>query len=156
VLVRPLIKYWIPVAAWMLLIFIASGDLMSAEHTSRFLVPLLRWIVPDISPATVALIQLLVRKCAHLTEYAILASLLWRAFHQTGTKSWCAAILAFFVAAFYASLDEFHQSFIASRTGSPWDVMIDCVGMILGLTILLLFTQTKTKKSKMPSGKFST
>ncbi len=53
------VKYWVPVVAWMLLIFVMSGDLMSAEHASRFLVPFLRWLAPDISPATVASIQLL-------------------------------------------------------------------------------------------------
>jgi VanZ family protein len=134
-LVRSLVKYWIPVIAWMLLIFVASGDLMSAEHTSRFLIPFLRWIAPDMSPATLAAIQLLVRKCAHLTEYAILAGLLHRAFRQDQDRFWRAAALAFIVAAIYASLDEFHQSFISSRTGSPWDVIIDCAGAMIGLTI---------------------
>ena len=48
---------------------------MSAEHTSRFLVPFLLWLKPGISVETVALIQFCVRKAAHLTEYAILALL---------------------------------------------------------------------------------
>lgn len=132
---RSLVKYWIPVVGWMLVIFLASGDLMSAEHTSRFLVPFLRWIVPDISPVTVTSIQLVVRKCAHLTEYAILAALLWRALRRHHAISWRAPAIAFVIAAAYASLDEFHQSYIASRTGSFWDVLIDCAGAILGLAI---------------------
>jgi VanZ family protein len=134
-LVHSFVKYWAPVIAWMLLIFVASGDLMSAEHTSRFLIPFLRWVAPNISPATLASIQLLVRKCAHLTEYAILAALLYRAFRQDHDRFWRAAAIAFLVAAIYASLDEFHQSFISSRTGSPWDVAIDCVGAMIGLAI---------------------
>jgi VanZ family protein len=134
-LVRSLVKYWIPVIAWMLLIFLGSGDLMSAEHTSRFLIPFLRWIAPDMSPATIASIQLLIRKCAHLTEYAILAVLLWRAISQRQAGSWRVAAFTLVAAAIYASLDEFHQTFISSRTGSPWDVIIDCAGAMIGLAI---------------------
>ena len=74
-LVRSLVKYWALVIAWILLIFLASGDLMSAEHTSRFLVPFLRWLNPDISVETLAEIHFCVRKAAHVTEYAILALL---------------------------------------------------------------------------------
>ena len=48
---------------------------MSSEHTSRFLVPFLRWLMPDISRATIAQIHILLRKGAHLAEYAILAVL---------------------------------------------------------------------------------
>jgi hypothetical protein len=117
----------------MLLIFFASGDLMSAEHTSRFLVPFLRWIAPDISLAMIASIQSVIRKGAHLAEYAILAALLRRAFDQYHRKLWRAAALAFFIAAVCATLDEFHQSFIPSRTGTAQDVVIDCCGAMIGL-----------------------
>ena len=138
-LVRPLLKYWLPVLLWMIFIFIGSTDLMSAEHTSRFLVPFLRWVAPDISTATIASIQWAVRKCAHLAEYAILAALFYRAFRQGQNNFWRAAALTLVVAAIYASLDEFHQSFIPSRTGSPWDVMIDTCGAVIGLAICAAF-----------------
>jgi hypothetical protein len=133
--VRPLVKYWLPVLFWMTFIFVGSTDLMSAEHTSRFIGPVLRWFAPEIGEGTIALVQLVVRKCAHLSEYAILAALLYRAFRQGSDRLWRAAALAFLVAAICASLDEFHQSFIASRTGSSWDVMIDCVGASIGLAL---------------------
>src|ERR1043166_8183672 len=122
------LKVWLPVLAWMIFIFIGSTDLLSAEHTSRFIGPFLRWFAPDVSDATIASIQLVVRKCAHLTEYAILAALLYRAFRQ-------AVWISFGIAAVYAALDEFHQSFVASRTGSPWDTAIDCLGAALGLML---------------------
>jgi len=136
--VRPLIRYWIPVAAWMSLIFLASGDLMSAEHTSRFIGPFLRWLIPDVLPATIAAVQFFVRKCAHVTEYAILAALLYRAFRQSGKLRRFAGVISFFIAGVYASLDEFHQSFIPSRTGAIQDVMIDCVGAFFGLLLCSL------------------
>jgi len=119
----------------MIFVFIGSTDLMSAEHTSRFIGPFLRWVAPDISTATVESIQLLVRKCAHLAEYAILAALFYRALRHGQDNFWRAATLAFVAATFYASLDEFHQSFVPSRTGTPWDVGIDSLGALAGLVI---------------------
>jgi VanZ family protein len=131
----------------MAFIFIGSTDLMSAEHTSRFIGPFLRWFAPDISAPTVASIQLVVRKCAHLTEYAILAALLYRAFRRNQLRAGQAFAACFFVAALYATLDEFHQSFVASRTGSPWDVLIDCLGALAGFVIS--WTATRNRKAKI-------
>lgn len=144
-LVRRLLKYWLPVLLWMIFIFIGSTDLMSAEHTSRFIGPFLRWVAPDISTATIASIQLVVRKCAHLTEYAILAALLYRAFRQDRNNFWRAAALALVVAAIYASLDEFHQSFVPSRTGTAWDVMIDTCGAVIGLAICIALRRKRRR-----------
>ena len=145
-LVRRLLKYWLPVLLWMIFVFIGSTDLMSAEHTSRFIGPFLRWVAPDISTATVESIQLLVRKCAHLAEYAILAALLYRAFRYGQDNFWRAATLAFVAATFYASLDEFHQSFVPSRTGTPWDVGIDSLGAVAGLVIYRIVSGGRKSK----------
>jgi VanZ family protein len=136
--IRLFMKYWLPVLLWMVFIFIGSTDLMSAEHTSRFIGPFLRWFAPDITDATVTSIQLVVRKCAHLTEYAILSALLLRALRQ---HLLAAHSVAFVLAALYAVLDEFHQSFVPSRTGSPWDVVTDSIGAILGLVIYVRMTR---------------
>jgi VanZ family protein len=145
--VRRFLKYWLPVLAWMIFIFIGSTDLLSAEHTSRFIGPFLRWFAPGISEATVAAVQLVVRKCAHLTEYAILAALLFRAFRQRQPRVGRALATSFLVAAAYAALDEFHQSYVASRTGSPWDVMIDCAGALAG--VLIYWRLIRNRKSTM-------
>src|ERR1700704_6170905 len=127
----------------MVFVFIGSTDLLSAEHTSRFIGPFLRWFAPDISEATVASVQLVVRKCAHLTEYAILAALLSRAFRQSQPRVSRALTFTFLITAACAALDEFHQSFVASRTGSPWDVMIDCFGAFAGLLLYRLLIRRK-------------
>src|ERR1043165_3472724 len=95
------LKVWLPVLAWMIFIFFGSTDLLSAEHTSRFIGPFLRWFSPDISDATVASIQLFVRKCGHLSEYAILAALLYRAPRHSAGLSFNPAALALFVSAIY-------------------------------------------------------
>jgi VanZ family protein len=133
--VRRFLKYWLPVLAWVLLIFIGSTDLLSAEHTSRIIGPFLRWFVPDVTAATIASVQLVVRKCGHLTEYAIMASLLFRAFRQGRDNYRPAAVLALLISAVYAALDEFHQSFVPTRTSSARDVMIDCLGAVMGLAV---------------------
>jgi VanZ family protein len=144
--VRQFLKYWLPVVAWMIFIFVGSTDLLSAEHTSRFIGPFLRWFAPDISEATVGSVQLVVRKCAHLTEYAILAALLCRALRQSHLRVERIFVVSFFVAAVYAALDEFHQSFVASRTGSPMDVLIDCAGALVGLATYLAMTRNRKSK----------
>jgi VanZ family protein len=135
--VRSFIKYWLPVLLWTVFIFVGSSDLMSAEHTSRFIGPFLRWFAPDISETTVASIQLIVRKCAHLTEYAVLAALISRALRSQspGGTARTQAAFAFLAAVTCAALDEFHQSFVPSRTSSPTDVVIDGVGAIIGLVV---------------------
>jgi len=127
-------------------IFLGSTDMLSAEHTSRFLVPFLRWINPQISFATLNAIQLGIRKLGHLTEYAILAMLLWRAL-RSGTR-WQVkmSILFLFAAlasAIFAASDEFHQSFVPSRTASPTDVMIDICGTLIGLSICWMFAKRR-------------
>lgn len=126
----------------MIFIFLGSTDLLSAEHTSRFIGPFLRWFDPNISDATIGSIQLIVRKCGHLLEYAILSALLYRALGTSRDRPFA---LAFILAALYAALDEFHQSFVASRTGSPWDVVVDCTGAVLGLLLCHLLVNQNSK-----------
>jgi len=125
----------------MALIFSASTDLMSSQRTSRIIGPWLRWFNPDISDDAIRRVQLVVRKTAHVTEYAILAALLWRAIRRP-TKdderqwSWREAALAIAVAGGYAVTDELHQHFVASRFGSVWDVLLDTLGATAGVFIL--------------------
>lgn len=155
-LLRSFAKYWVPVLAWVLLIFVMSGDLMSAEHTSRFFVPFLRWIAPGISGETIASLQFLVRKTAHLTEYAILALLLCRALFRGTNVFWTSSTLlasAWLACALVAAGDEFHQSFVLSRTGSPWDVMIDCFGAMFGLAIYRWFFRGPRPVSRLANTK---
>ena len=142
---RRLVIDWMLVLLWMFLIFAGSTDLMSAQHTSRFLVPFLLWLVPNISFKTIMTIQLFVRKAGHVTEYAILATLLWRvARHHWPLRRedfWKPAMLALFVAMTFAATDEFHQSFFPSRTATAHDVMIDIIGAIIGLVICWMFVR---------------
>src|SRR2546423_15079327 len=109
---------------WLALIFIGSTDLMSAEHTSRIIGPLLHWFFPTISPFTVLRIQFFMRKLAHVSEYAILAVLLYRAFVHTALKGrrGLSPGLVLLLFAAYAATREFLQPFLPSRPAPLPDV----------------------------------
>ena len=126
--------------------FTASTDLMSGEHTSRFLVPFLRWLNPDISPAALAQVNFLVRKAAHVTEYAILAALLFRGWGSLVRFLGWRSLAALATAGVFAAGDEFHQSFVSSRTASLGDVLLDCAGACCGVLLYRLCLSVKGKK----------
>jgi VanZ family protein len=138
---RSFIKYWLPVLVWMWVIFSASGDTASFQHSSRIIGPLLRWFFPHLSDEAVHAMVVSVRKGAHLAEYALLALLLWRALRRRlpanrVSWSWPTAGLVLALVSLYATTDEIHQAFVPTRQGSVWDVLIDTAGAALGLVCL--------------------
>jgi VanZ family protein len=138
---RSLVRYWLPLLVWMSVIFTASSDRMSFEHSSRLVAPLMHWLLPNLSDDSVRAVVMFVRKCAHLTEYAVLALLLWRVLHRppgptTPAWRWSTAGLALGLTALYAATDEIHQTFVPSRQGSVWDVLVDTFGAAIGLLCL--------------------
>ena len=98
---------WLPVLAWAGVIFAVSS-------------------IPSLNSG-LGTWDTVLRKGAHLTEYAILACLLVRA---VGSVAW-----AFGLAVAYSATDEFHQTFVHGRHGSPIDVGIDAVGALIGIGI---------------------
>ena len=121
----------------MAVIFFASTSELSASNTTLLLQPLLRWLFPHISDERIAVVHFLVRKGGHLTEYAVLGLLSARAFtsssHAGLRRRWfLTALILVFV---YALSDEYHQSFVPSRTASIYDSLIDTCG---GLAALVL------------------
>jgi VanZ family protein len=132
----------------MAVMFTASTDLGSAEHTGSLLEPLVRFFAPDLAPATFELVHVTVRKTAHLTEYAILAVLLLRglqasAGRRLGAGGWRALSLAWLLAAGFAASDEFHQRFVESRGPSSRDVLLDVFGAAIGLAIVAVATRAR-------------
>jgi len=123
------VKYWLPAIAWACLISTFSTDVFSSEHTSRFTIPLLHWMFPQASVETLGLMHAVIRKSAHLTEYFTFSIFLMHGLRGKD-RAWSLrlAIWAVAIAAGYAALDEFHQSFVPSRTASPWDALLDTVG----------------------------
>src|SRR5580765_6704635 len=102
-----LVRYG-PIVIWAVLIFIGSGNILSAEHTSVIL-RIVKWLFPSASPQFLGWCHFLVRKAGHLTEYAILATLSARALryssHQFIKRHWFMFSLLFAVV--YALADEF-------------------------------------------------
>jgi VanZ family protein len=138
---RSFFKYWFLPLAWMSGIFLGSSDSSSYTHSSRLIVPLLHWLFPHMTEAHIEAIHHAIRKCAHLTEYAVLAILLWRAVRKPMRKdlrpwSWREAGIAVLIVFLYASTDEFHQMFVPTRTPMVSDVFIDTSGAIAGMILL--------------------
>jgi len=134
------LRFWRygPLVLWLLFISFASTNQFSANNTSEILRPLVLWFFPNLSESRLAALHFLARKAGHFTEYAVLAFLSRRAFitssHAFLQRNWFQSGLLLVV--IYALLDEFHQSFVPSRTASVYDSVIDIAG---GLTVLLLF-----------------
>lgn len=144
---KPKINPWVWVAAWMGVIFFFSTDLFSGPETSRLIGPFLKWFVPEISAESIATVQLVVRKIAHLAEYAILSILSCRALAQRAAPSplpLAALGQAVLIAVAYAALDEWHQSWTDKRFGSPLDVAIDSVGATVGAAFFAWLSRRKT------------
>ena len=144
---KPKINPWVWVAAWMGVIFFFSTDLFSGAETSRLIGPFLKWFVPEISAESIATVQLVVRKIAHLAEYAILSILSCRALAQRAAPSLlplAALGQAVLIAVAYAALDEWHQSWTDERFGSPLDVAIDSVGATVGAAFFAWLSRRKT------------
>jgi len=115
---------WLPVLLWGIVIFILSTANFSAYYTSRMIEPILRFLFPFASAATIAMMHTLIRKAAHFTEYGVLFWLLVR-----GPLRGRAAV-ALAICVVYALLDEGHQMFVPGRTPSLYDVALDSTGAI--------------------------
>jgi len=136
-IVRKFISRYLPLVVWLVFISYASSDSFNASNTSRIIGPLVLWLFPNTSPETMATIHFITRKIAHFTEYAILGFLAARAFRPY--PRWFVISVALVVV--YALIDEYHQSFVPSRTASVFDSMIDMAG---GITALILVRRKRS------------
>lgn len=123
---------WIGPIAWMLLILWLGSDGASAERTGRLIVPALRYLFPAASPVQLEWMHAIVRKLAHVTEYAVLTALwIWALTTTRETAARRAAWHAWLITIAWATIDEAHQSMVVSRTASAWDVALDGFGGLL-------------------------
>lgn len=137
-------RYWLPPLVWMAVIWGFSADIGSADNTAGLFVWLVSRLFPWATPAQIAFAHGLLRKLGHLTEYAILAALWFRALHlgrrlESAPSAWTA--LAISVA--WASADELHQTFVPSRTASPLDVILDATGATLATLTAHIWTAVR-------------
>jgi VanZ family protein len=134
--------------AWAALIFWGSTDALSAQRTSRFLTPFLRWLVPGIGDESIAMARAVIRKGGHVTEYGVMAVLVaWAArgtrMDDSGRRLFACA---WFVAALYAATDEWHQSFQPTRQGQVLDVAIDAAGAAIGAWVFVMVARWKARR----------
>ena len=129
------IKNWLPVCAWASLIFYFSTDHFSSTNTGHVLGFLFSWFWPEMPAEAMSPVHGAMRKLGHWTAYFILAVLMLRALRVETGKRWelrHAALTLVFIFV-YALTDEWHQSFVPSRTASFGDVLIDLLGGICGI-----------------------
>jgi VanZ family protein len=140
---RNFLRYWLPVLIWMVVIFGASADPNSHEHSRHILRPILLWLFPHMSDQEFEGIHWVFRKCCHLTEYAIFGLLVFRALRHSRTNlppwSWPRVGGTLLIVFLYACSDEYHQSFVPGRTALFSDVCIDTGGAATGLLVLWIF-----------------
>ena len=126
------LRAWIPTLLWLCVLAMFSTDMFSAEHTGSLLARILDTLFPRLSAEHFAQIHFLVRKSAHFCSYGLLGAFSffsWRATFPAPVRwRFLWAALGLLTAFAGGSMDEFHQSFVPSRTSSFHDVMIDTVG----------------------------
>ncbi len=144
-----LLKAWIAAILWLIVIAIESTTYLSSNNTSRILYPLLHFLF-GIDPAPFEHLHFYIRKAGHVFGYGMLSILLFRAWRETLTvvsdAKWTLrwATLAVLGTAIVASMDEWHQSYIPSRTGTPWDVLLDtCAGTTAQILLLIWYAQSR-------------
>ena len=139
---------WLPVAVCIGVIMIESTEQFGSNHTSG---PL-RWLWEALFGPVVNFrwerIHHLIRKSGHFIGYGAVGAAWLRAWWMTLPHSRFIedAFLALMGTSLVASLDELHQSYLPNRTGSPWDVMLDCCGAIA--LQILIYTYLRLMRPK--------
>ena len=135
-----------------------STQRWGGDQTQSILTALLDWSVPallnGLSPEQLHTLNFIVRKGAHLTEYAILTTLCFTMGTFGFQKPW-KSVLPFAVlgSAIFAVTDEIHQSFVPNRGASPVDVLIDITGALIAVGLISIWKtrlQPETKQDLWP------
>jgi VanZ family protein len=137
-------QFWLPVVVILGIQFAFSTDSFSLEHTSRYILPVLKLILPYLRIDQLLLLHYAIRKAGHITEYCILGVLLYRALHFDIPNAMTVRILTIVGIAAAALMDEFHQSFVPARTSSIADIGLDCIG---GVCAIFLMSVWKFKRT---------
>ncbi len=152
-------KPWLAALLWLGLIAFESTNALSAAKTTRILYPLLHFLL-GLDPIRFLTWHFILRKTGHVIGYAVLSLLFYRAWNVTilvrGDPRWSIvwARIAFTMTALVASLDEWHQTFLPSRTGTVHDVLLDSTAALLAQLLIYLWLRGWQKpKPSAPAGK---
>jgi VanZ family protein len=138
------INAWLPVVLGVAVIVMESTEFMGSDHTSGPLRWLYQAIFGPVGDACWDDIHHLIRKSGHFLGYGVIGLAWLRAWWMTLPRSSFIpdAFLALLGTAAVASADEWHQAFLPNRTGSPWDVLLDCCGAITLQLLVYIFMRT--------------
>ncbi|HEY1253780.1 MAG TPA: VanZ family protein [Terracidiphilus sp.] len=146
------ISAWLPVAIGIGVIAIESTPWFGADQTSGPLRTIYQAIFGPVSDARWEPIHHYIRKSGHFVGYGTLGLTWLRAWWmvlRTSAFLRC-AVLALAGTALVASCDEWHQTFLPNRTGTPWDVLLDCCGATTAILLVYayarLFRAAKLKR----------
>jgi VanZ family protein len=150
------LRLWWPALVWAVVISAFSTGAFSSEHTSRVIIPILRWLLPHAAPETLSELHHLIRKCAHFVEYFTLSLLVLRGIRAGRREThlgW--ALTAIGIVAGYAAIDELHQSFVPGREAAASDVLLDTAGGVAAQLVAALFlfwAEVRARQRVKPSG----
>lgn len=133
------LKYFIPAICWMIFIFIMShtNGNDSSNQSNYIAKIILEFINIDYDTLT-----FIIRKIAHMSEYAILLLFIYYGIHKTIVYKYN-LLISFLISFIYACSDEIHQLFISGRSGQLIDVLIDTSGALIMLSIIYLWQKRK-------------
>jgi len=129
-LIERLLKFWLPVAIWAVVIFSFSS-------------------LPTIKASSLYWREFVIKKTAHIVIYAVLSTLLYRALKESGVEKKEAGIYAIILAILYGVSDEFHQAFTPGREPTARDVFFDTGGAVLAIYSLWKLLPKAPKKLKV-------
>jgi VanZ family protein len=152
---KRVLKVWLPSVIWLAVIVTESTNLGSSEHTQRILYPILHYLF-GIGPQRFEVWHVVLRKTGHFVGYATLSVLLFRSWRGTFPRlstRWCMqwATLAFACTALVAALDEFHQSFLPSRTGNFRDVVLDSTAALIAQIVIFAVLRRREPGDEVPA-----
>ena len=147
---RPnLLRAWWPAAVWVGLIALESTDSFSSRNTGTVLYTILKRLFGHINFYKFLVFHHYLRKTGHVVGYGMLSLLLlrgWRAtFGHAQALLWRTTLLSWLGTAFVASMDEWHQSYIPSRTGTVRDVALDTMAGVAFLVVAYFWLRTNGK-----------
>jgi VanZ family protein len=145
-----MVAAWGPVALWVAVIFALSSEQFSDVNTAAWISNMPFAPALGLSPAVIEVGNLIVRKCAHFVEYAVLSMLAFRALRATrpqlAVRRLLVAVLA--LAAVCASADELHQHLgTLTRSGTATDVVLDAIGACAGAGAGVAFLYRRTRRA---------
>jgi len=116
-LIKSILVFWLPVVVWATIIFLFSS-------------------YPTSKTSHIYWQDFIVKKAAHIVEYAIFTTLLYRAFINSGMRKKEAMVSSFIIAALYGISDEFHQMFTPGREPRARDVFFDATGSLIAIYVI--------------------